>query len=395
MNFAAIRIRPWNRQVKVTVNEKDYYEILGIPRGASQEDIRKAYRQLAKKYHPDANQDDHTAEERFKEVNEAYEVLKDAEKRAAYDQFGMAGVKGGFQSARGGFGGMDDIFGESIFGDIFESFFGGGASGARTRTRRPQRGQDIAYRMTMSLEEAASGLEKTIEVPRSETCSACGGSGAKAGTEPIRCSKCDGSGQTIYRQGFLSVSRPCDQCQGRGQTIQTPCPECSGRGRVQSMRKIRVNIPAGADTGLRLRLTGEGEAGRHGGPPGDLYVQVEVQPHPIFTRDGDDLLCELPIGFPQAALGAEVEAPTLEGKVRLKVPSGTQSGKVFRLRVKGIFSLRGYGRGDLLILVVVEVPTKLNSRQKELIKELAEISGEDTGPLSKSFFEKLKEVFGD
>jgi len=376
----------------VTVEEKDYYQILGLSRNASPDEVRKAYRQMAKKYHPDANPDNKQAEERFKEATEAYEVLRDPEKRAAYDQFGMAGVKGGFSSTGGGFGDFD-VFGDSIFGDLFESFFGGGPR-ARARGRRPQRGQDIGYRMSITLVEAARGVEKEIDVPRSETCPRCRGTGAKAGTEPTVCPRCGGKGQVLMTQGFLSVSRPCNQCQGRGQIIASPCPECNGQTRVRSIRKIRVAVPPGAEPGLRLRLSGEGELGLYGGPPGDLFVEIEVEEHPIFARDGDDLLCELPVTFPQAALGAEVQVPTLEGKVRLKIPAGTQSGKVFRLRGKGIVSLRGYGRGDMLIRIVVEVPTKLSKRQKELIEELAELSGDSTGPLSKSFLEKVKEVFG-
>lgn len=376
----------------MTVEEKDYYQILGVSRNASPDDLRKAYRNLAKKYHPDANQDDKQAEERFKEVTEAYEVLRDPEKRMAYDRFGMAGVKGGFQASGGGFGDFD-IFGESIFGDLFESVFGGGGR-TRSRGRRAQRGEDIGYRMEITLEEAATGVEKTIEVPRSETCPRCGGTGARAGAQPETCPKCSGRGQLLYSQGFLSVSRTCDQCQGRGQIITSPCSECRGQGRIRTTRNIRVNIPAGADTGLRLRLSNEGELGINGGPSGDLYVAIEVKEHPIFSRKGDDLLCELPITFPQAALGAEITVPTLTGKATLKIPAGTQSGKVFRMRGKGIVSLRGYGQGDLLIRVVVEVPTKLSSREKELIQELASLSEENTGPLSKSFFDKVKEVFG-
>jgi len=380
--------------MRVPVEEKDYYQILGIPRDASPDDVRKAYRRLAKKYHPDASPDDREAEERFKEIREAYEVLQNPEKRAVYDRFGMAGVKGGFSAtgAGGGFGDFD-IFGESFFGDIFESFFGGGPR-TRARARRAQRGADIAYRMQVTLLEAARGVERTIEVPRSETCPRCQGTGAAAGTEPKVCPKCRGRGQVLLTQGFLSVSQPCDQCRGRGQIIDSPCPECKGQGRVRSTRDIKVSVPPGAESGLRLRLNGEGDLGRYGGPPGDLYVEIEVEEHPIFNRDGDDLLCELPISFPQAALGDSVEVPTLEGKIRLKIPPGTQSGKVFRLRGKGIVSLRGYGRGDLLIRVAVEVPTSLTKRQKELIQELAELSGEHSGPLSKGFIEKVKEVFG-
>lgn len=381
----------------MAVEEKDYYQILGISRDASPDEVRKAYRNLAKKFHPDANPDDKSAEDRFKEATEAYEVLRDSEKRAAYDRFGMAGVKGGFHPG-GGPGGMGDFdaFGESIFGDLFESFFGGGGGGGRARSqgRRMQRGADMAYQMVITLEEAAKGVEKSIEVPRSETCPTCSGNGAKPGTQPTTCAKCRGNGQVMYRQGFLSVSRTCDRCQGRGVIIEQPCANCRGRGRVSTTRKLRVGVPAGADSGLRLRLAGEGDLGLHGGPPGDLFVTIVVKEHPIFARDGDDLICDLPISFPQAALGSEVQVHTLSGKVRLKIPSGTQNGKIFRLRGKGIVSLRGFGQGDLLIRVVVEVPTKLDKRQKELIRELAEISGENTGPLSKSFLDKVKKVFG-
>jgi molecular chaperone DnaJ len=376
------------------VEEKDYYRILGVERNASNDEIRKAYRTLAKKYHPDAHPEDREeAEHRFKEVTEAYEVLKDGEKRAAYDRFGAAGVQGGFSSAGGA--DFDDIFGESIFGDIFESFFGG-SPGGRTRggRSRAQRGSDIAYQVSITLEEAVDGVERNIEVPRSETCPKCDGSGAAPGTSPITCPSCSGSGQMYIRQGFLTISRTCDRCQGSGRVAQTPCQECRGQGRVRSMRKLKINIPPGADTGLRLRLVGEGELGTAGGPPGDLYVQIAVEQHPVFVRDGDDLLCDLPISFPQAALGAEVKVPTLKGQVDLRIPAGTQNGKVFRLRGKGIPSLRGYGQGDLLVRVLVEIPTKLNKRQKELVQDLAQELGEDTGPLSKSFLDKVKEAFG-
>lgn len=369
------------------MSKRDYYEVLGVNKNASETEIKKAYRRMALQYHPDKNPGDKEAEETFKALSEAYAVLSDGQKRATYDQFGHAGLGGGgFTSEGFGFGGspFEDIFGD-IFGDIF--------SGGSARRGRGRRGDDLRYNLTIAFEEAAFGLETKIQIPRHQPCEPCGGSGAKQGTSPKVCPTCQGAGQVRYQQGFFSLTRPCPDCAGEGRVIDSPCPDCRGTGRVRAKRTLSLKIPAGVETGSRLKLSGEGEAGTQGGPPGDLYVVLTVKEHPLFQREGQEVICETPISFPQAALGCEMEVPTLEGKVKLKVPAGTQSGKVLKLAGKGIPSLQGYGRGDQLVVVRVETPTRLTSRQKELLEEFGRESG-DVHPMGKSFFDKVKELFG-
>ncbi|MEK6692689.1 MAG: molecular chaperone DnaJ [Nitrospirota bacterium] len=364
------------------MTKKDYYGILGIHKNASDTEIKKVYRKLALKYHPDRNPGNKASEEKFKEINEAYGCLSDPQKRAYYDQFGVAeGIGAGT-----GFGGFSDIF-DDIFGDFFGTFTG------RTRTR-PQKGVDLRYDLDIEFEESVFGVEKKIKVPRWVTCPACEGSGSKAGKGPITCTACKGAGQIRYQQGFFSVSRTCGHCHGEGRIITDPCPECGGRKKIERERMISVRVPAGVETGSRLKLSGEGELGTFGGPPGDLYIIINVRPHPIFEREGDDILCRVSISFPMAALGGDIEVPTLDGKANLRIPSGTQSGKLFKLKEKGIPRLRGYGRGDEIVAVVVEVPTKLNARQKELLGEFARLSGEDLNHQGRGFMEKVRDLFG-
>jgi molecular chaperone DnaJ len=368
--------------------KRDYYEVLGVGRDASPEEIKKAYRRLALKYHPDRNPGDKEAEERFKEASEAYQVLSDPERRAQYDRFGHAA----FDPQAGGFGGFDFSAGfEDLFNDIFGDFFGGPRRRSRSRARR---GDDLRYDLTIKFEEAVFGCEKRIQVPRSATCSACHGRGTRGGAAPRTCPTCRGAGQIRFQQGFFSIAKTCSQCGGQGTVVTDPCRECAGSGIVRVTQALNVKIPAGVDNGSRLKLRGEGEAGSGGGPPGDLYVVIRVEEHPIFTRDGKNILCDLPVSFPQLALGAEVEVPTLEEKTKLKIPPGTQSGTVFRLKGKGVPDLQGYGRGDQLVRVVVEVPKKLTPRQRELLEEYARECGEEAGPLTKGFLEKVREMFG-
>lgn len=383
--------------------KRDYYEILGVDRGASQEEIKKAYRRLARQYHPDLNPGNKEAEEKFKEIQEAYDVLSDPEKRSRYDQFGHAGVEGGAGagSGPGGFGGFD--FGGAGFGgfdDILDMFFGE-ALGGRRRRRGPERGADVRLDLDISFEEAAFGTEKEVGVPRLERCPDCGGSGAAPGTGPVTCPACGGSGQVTITQrtplGYYQTIRTCQQCQGMGTIISHPCKTCRGRGQVQRTRKIRIKIPPGVDTGARLRLAGEGEAGERGGPPGDLYVYINVLPHKVFRREGFDILCEVPISMVQAALGDEIEVPTLEGKAHLIIPEGTQSGTSFRLKGKGIPRLNGAGRGDQHVVVRVVIPKDLTEREKELLREFARLRGwhptaKDTEK-EKGFFRKVKDAF--
>jgi molecular chaperone DnaJ len=365
----------------------DYYELLGINRTASDEEIKKAYRKLALQYHPDRNPGNKQAEDKFKEVSEAYQVLTDPQKRAQYNQFGHAAFGDGGPFA----GGFDFSAGfEDVFGDIFGEFFGTG--GGRRRTRG--RGEDLRYNLTLSFEEAAFGTEKKIKIPRHGSCESCRGNGAKPGTAPQTCPTCRGKGQVSFQQGFFSVSRTCNQCHGQGTIIKDPCATCGGAGRVRRLHTLSVKIPAGVDTGSRLKLRGEGESAPAGGSPGDLFVVVEVEPHPIFVRDNLDIICEVPISFAQAALGAEIDVPTLDGKVKMKIPAGTQSGKIFRMHGKGVKDVQGYRQGDQHVRITVETPTHLTARQKELLKEFAALGGQEVNPLAKGFFDKMKELFG-
>ncbi len=368
--------------------KRDYYEILGVNQNASEAEIKKAYRKLAIQFHPDKNPGDKQAEAQFKELSEAYAVLSDPQKRATYDQFGHAGMEGGGFSGGGfDFGGTPF---EDLFGDIFGDVFGGG----RRSRSRGQRGDDLRFNLGIKFEEAAFGAEKKVQVPRMEQCESCGGTGAEEGTSPVTCPTCNGMGQVRFQQGFFSLTRPCPDCQGQGQIIENPCRPCRGTGRTQMTRTLSIKIPAGVESGTRLKLAGEGELGLRGGPPGDLYVVIDVEPHPIFEREGVDVLCEVPIAFVQAALGAEIEVPTLDGKVDLKIPAGTQSNKVFKLSGKGIPALQGYGRGDQLVVIRVEVPTKMTARQKELLEEFAQECGDEVNPENQGFFDKVKELFG-
>lgn len=362
------------------MSKRDYYEVLGINREASDSEIKRAYRNLAQQHHPDKHKGEKVVEERFKEINEAYGVLKDPNKRAQYDRFGFAG--GGMGDSGTGFDFQD------IFGDVFGDFFGGGGRGSSR-----QRGADLAYELEITFEESAFGTEKEINIPRMTACEKCGGNGARPGTSPSSCSHCGGRGQVKFQQGFFSIARPCPACRGEGQTISDPCPDCRGGGRTRVHHQVKVKVPHGVETGMRLRLTGEGESGVQGGPPGDLYVIIAVKPHPIFQRENDDVICEVPISFTQAALGTELEVPTLEGKVKLNIPAGTQSGRFFRLKGKGIASVHTGRRGNQMVMVKVETPTRLTARQRELFEEFARISGDDASPLRKSFFDKVKEVF--
>lgn len=381
-------------------NKRDYYEVLGVDKNASDADIKKAYRKLAKQYHPDVNPGDTVAEAKFKEVNEAYEVLSDPQKRAQYDQFGHAGTDpNGF----GGFGGFSGGFGDFDFGgigDIFETFFGGGGFSGRSGRGRsgPQKGADLKYSMEVAFEEAAFGVEKEITVNRMEICGTCHGTGSKPGKSPATCKHCNGTGQIQYKQStpfgqFVNI-KTCDVCHGEGKIITDPCATCNGKGRVRNSRKIKISVPAGIDDGQTISLRGEGEPGLRGGPSGDLFITIRVKPHPLFQRQGNDVICEIPITFVQAALGAELEVPTLEGKVKYMVPEGTQTGTVFRLKAKGIPFIRGNGRGDQYVKVVVEVPRKLNEKQKEILREFAELSGDDYHEQRKSFFDKMKDALG-
>jgi len=371
----------------VCVAKRDYYEVLGVERTAGVEEIKKAYRKVALKCHPDRNPGDKQAEERFKEASEAYQVLCDPERRIQYDRFGHAAFEQG-----AGFGGFDFSAAgfEDIFGDIFGDFFGSPRRG-RSRSRR---GEDLRYDLQISFEEAVFGAEKTIRVPRLVSCGDCRGSGSKNGAPRETCTTCRGSGQLRYQQGLFSIAKACSQCQGQGTILRDPCRTCGGAGAVRSQQTLSVRIPAGVDTGSRLKLRGEGEAGANGGSMGDLYVVLHVSEHPLFSRDGNDIICNVPIGFTQAALGAEIDVPTPHGKVKMKIPAGTQSGNVFRLKGKGVPDVRGYGHGDALVRVVLETPKKLSAKQRELLEEFARLSGEEVHPLSKGFFDKVKEMFG-
>jgi len=374
--------------------KRDYYEVLGVEKGVTIEEIKKTYRKLAIKYHPDKNPGDKTAEEKFKELGEAYEVLCDEQKRALYDQYGHAAFDrraGGFGRS-GGFHDPFEVFRE-VFGgaSIFEDLFGGG----RRDPTQPERGDDLRYDMEITFEEAAHGCEKEITVTKPERCDVCHGSGAEAGSQTRTCPTCGGRGQVISSRGIFSIAQTCPHCQGAGRVVDKPCKACKGAGRRERTSKIKLRIPAGVDTGSRLRSAGNGEAGFRGGPSGDLYVVLHVKAHEIFQRDGDDLLCEVPVGFVQAVLGAEIEVPTLDGKASLKVPAGTQPGTMFRLKGKGVKNIQGYGHGDLHVRINVEVPTHLSAAQKAKLQEFAELCNGNESPLRQSFFEKAKNLFSD
>ena len=375
--------------------KRDYYEVLGVDRDAGEADLKKAYRRLAMKYHPDRNPGDEVSEDKFKEAKEAFEVLGDEQKRSAYDRFGHAGVdaagSGGFGAGGGGGADFSDIFGD-VFGDIFGAGRGGG------RGQRVYRGADLQYNMEIGLEDAVAGTTVKIRVPSHIPCDTCDGSGAKPGSSASNCGTCHGVGQVRMQQGFFSVQQTCPTCRGSGQVIKDPCSKCHGQGRVQEHKTLSVKIPAGVDTGDRIRLSGEGEAGERGGPAGDLYVQVMVKPHPIFQRDGADLLCTVPISFTTASLGGELEVPTLGGKVKLKIPPGTQTEKLFRLRGKGVRPVRGGAQGDLLCRIRVETPINLTTEQKRLLEEFAATLGDKGSrhsPQERSWMDGVKQFFDD
>jgi molecular chaperone DnaJ len=372
--------------------KRDFYEVLGASRGASAEELKKAYRTKAKELHPDRNSDNPQAEAQFKEINEAYDVLKDENKKAAYDRFGHAAFEGGNGGGgRPGYGGQGDF--ASAFSDVFEDLFGdfmGGARGGGGARSRAQRGSDLRYNLRVTLEEAFKGVQKTINVPTSVVCEVCKGSGAEGGIEPVTCPTCSGMGKVRAQQGFFTVERTCPTCNGMGQIIKNPCRKCGGAGRVEKERALSVNIPAGVETGTRIRLAGEGEAGMRGGPTGDLYIFLEVKEHAIFQRDGVHLFCRVPVTMTTAAMGGEVEVPTIDGgSSRVKVPAGSQTGKQMRLRAKGMPALRGGGQGDMLIELAVETPVNLTSRQKELLREFEKLS-EENNPEGSSFFSKVR-----
>ncbi|MGR3502324.1 molecular chaperone DnaJ [Pseudaestuariivita sp.] len=377
------------------MSKRDFYDVLGVSKGSSADEIKKAYRRKAKELHPDRNADNPNAEEQFKEANEAYEVLRDAEKKAAYDRFGHAAFEGGMggggrPGAGGGFRNQGDF--ASAFSDVFDDLFGdmmggGGRGGGRNRAAR---GSDLRYNLRVTLEEAYAGMQKTIQVPTSVACGSCEGTGAEGGAEPTTCPTCSGMGKVRAQQGFFTVERTCPTCSGLGQIIKNPCRTCGGQGRVEKDRSLSVNIPAGVETGTRIRLGGEGEAGMRGGPTGDLYIFIEVAKHEIFERDGVSLFCRVPVSMSSAALGGDIEVPTIDGgRARVKIPAGSQSGRQMRLRGKGMPALRTAGQGDMFIELAVETPVNLTSRQKELLREFDELS-EENNPESSSFFKSVK-----
>ena len=379
----------------MATDKRDYYKVLGVERTAAAEEIKRAYRKLAVKFHPDKNPDDPHAEEKFKELGEAYDVLMDPEKRAAYDRFGHAAFAQGGAGFGGGFHDPFEIFrdvfgGVGFGGGLFETFFGGG-SGQRTDDRR--RGSDLRYDMEVRLEEAAFGAEKAIEIEKLDTCEKCHGSGAEPGSRRVNCAACGGRGQVISSRGFFHISQTCPRCRGAGEIIEKPCQKCGGEGRVEKLSRIKLKIPAGIREGTRLRSSGNGEAGVGGGPAGDLYVVVHLKEHNIFHREGDDLYCDVPIPFWIAALGGEIDVPTLEGKAQLKVPAGTQTAQMFKLRGKGITNVNGRGHGDLFARLIVEVPSRLNPEQRRKLEEFAALCGDENTPMRKSFFDRATEFF--
>lgn len=371
---------------------RDYYETLGVSRDATDDEIRKAYRKLAHKYHPDKTGGDKEAEEKLKEINAAYDTLKNPEKRAKYDRFGAAGETMGAGGFGGGFSGFGGAGTETPFDDIFDMFFGREGGGARRRAATP--GNDLEYRVTITLREAASGSKKKISFNRMENCSECSGTGSAPGTSPETCTQCGGTGQVRVAQGFFSITRTCPRCRGMGKIVSNPCSSCSGRGMKKSRRELSVDLPAGVDSGTRLRIAGEGEPGQGGGPRGDLYILIEVERDELFSRDGNDIVCEVPISFPQATLGATLRVPSLNGEAELKVPAGTQSGTVFRLRGLGMPDIRGYAHGDQLVKIVVETPAKLTREQKDLLKRFEELSDAKAYPLHRRFMDTIKKSFG-
>ncbi|RBW47457.1 molecular chaperone DnaJ [Psychromonas sp. B3M02] len=374
------------------MSKRDCYEVLGVGQDATEKEIKKAYKRLAMKYHPDRTKGDTALEEKFKEVKEAYEILSDPQKRAAFDQYGHDGVN---QQGQGG-GGFGGGFGGGGFDDIFGDIFGGGRRGGG---QRAQQGSDLRYNMELTLEEAVKGISKEIQIPTLVHCEQCNGSGAKKGTDSKTCGTCHGQGQVQMRQGFFAVNQTCPTCHGKGKIITDPCNKCHGEGRYERSKTLSVKIPPGVDTGDRIRLSGEGEAGEHGAPAGDLYVQMNVRPHDVFERDGNDLYCEVPISFTEAALGGEIEVPTLDGRVKLKIPAETQTGRMFRMRNKGVQSVRSHSTGDLMCKVTVETPVKLSIKQKELLKEfensLCSSSSKKHKPKSEGFLNSLKTFFDD
>ena len=382
------------------MSKRDYYEVLGVSKTATQDELKKAYRKLARKYHPDLNKDNAEAAEKFKECNEAYSVLSDEQKRAQYDQFGHVAFENGGMGGGGGFGGAGGFggFGGSGMEDIFDMFFGGqGGRGGRSSKAGPQRGADLRFDLEISFEEAAFGLEKEINLYRDEVCDHCHGEGAEPGSKVETCPECNGSGYVRFTQntmfGQMVNERPCSRCKGEGKIISEPCKECRGKGTVKRNKKLKVKIPAGVDNGSRLRVSNEGEAGAKGGPSGDLYVYLYVKPHKFFERDGTTVLCEVPINIVQATLGADIKVPTLDGQVTMKIPEGTQPGKVMRIKGKGIPSLRNSSRGDQLVRIKVVVPTKLSDKQKDALRKFADISKDNINPEEKSFMDKVKDFF--
>jgi molecular chaperone DnaJ len=370
--------------------KRDYYEVLGTARGASAEDIKKAYRRKAKELHPDRNAGQDASDEAFKEVNEAYEALKDPQKRAAYDRFGHAAFEGGMGGGRpGGFGGQRGDF-ASAFSDVFEDLFGDFMGGGRGGAQRARRGSDLRYNLTVTLEEAFNGVKRTVQVPGSAPCEVCDGTGAAGGAEPVTCPTCAGMGKVRAQQGFFTVERTCPSCGGQGRIIKNPCSACGGQGRVARDRSLSVNVPAGVETGTRIRLAGEGEAGLRGGPLGDLYIFVDVREHPIFARDGQTLFCAVPVSVVTAALGGEIEVPTIDGgRARVRIPAGSQSGRQMRLKAKGMPAIRSSQSGDMIIELSVETPVNLTARQKELLREFEKL-GEGNHPHGSSFLDKVK-----